>query len=61
MVAAEIKGARESLKKFARVPNQVSHLQFNLCIFRNIAILVAPTTQKIKIASFVMIDLIEFN
>jgi hypothetical protein len=61
MVAADIKGAPESLKKFARVPNQVSHFRFNLCIFRNISILVTATTQKIKIASFVMIDLIEFN
>jgi hypothetical protein len=61
MGTAEIKGARESLRKFVHVPNQVSHLRFNVCIFRNIAILVAPTTQEIKIAFFVMIDLIEFN
>jgi hypothetical protein len=61
MIAVEIKGARESLRKFARVPNEVSHHWFNLCIFRNIVILVSATTQEIKIAFFVKIDLIEFS
>jgi hypothetical protein len=61
MIATEIKGARESLRKFVRIPNKAFHLRFNLCIFRNIVILVTPTTQEIKIAFFVKIYLIEFN